>query len=210
MTPRASKEYLLGVDASNIYFTWDPDTNDVIRHRDLRFDESQRFTGERPWVAQLVRSHVPPPAQIQLQEPDEDSSDDEFLRRSQQDENSSSSDAPAPPQDLGDRSRGATGASTQVSPFLTLTSSNLMSSTPSSIAAWTSSSTASFLLDLPDPATALSCSWLFTAFEAHLSCGSKTSVRNYGLFSVSDDSCVYSNGRIIVLFYVDDNLMYTS
>jgi len=41
--PRAIKGYLIGFEASNIYQVWSPITNRVIRARDVKIDESQRY-----------------------------------------------------------------------------------------------------------------------------------------------------------------------
>ena len=42
--PRATKGYLVGFEASNIYRVWSPITNRVIRARDVKIDETQRYT----------------------------------------------------------------------------------------------------------------------------------------------------------------------
>ena len=41
--PRATKGYLVGFEASNIYQVWSPIINRVIRARDVKIDESQRY-----------------------------------------------------------------------------------------------------------------------------------------------------------------------
>lgn len=41
--PRALKGYLVGFEASNIYRVWSPITNRVIRTRDVKIDETQRY-----------------------------------------------------------------------------------------------------------------------------------------------------------------------
>jgi hypothetical protein len=41
--PKAQKGYLVGFEASNIYRIWMPATNRVIRSRDVRIDETQRY-----------------------------------------------------------------------------------------------------------------------------------------------------------------------
>lgn len=41
--PRALKGYLVGFEASNIYRVWSPITNRVIRTRDVKVDETQRY-----------------------------------------------------------------------------------------------------------------------------------------------------------------------
>ena len=41
--PRALKGYLVGFKASNIYRVWSPITNRVIRTRDVKVDETQRY-----------------------------------------------------------------------------------------------------------------------------------------------------------------------
>jgi len=52
LRPRSWIGYLVGYDSSNIYRIWNPGTNQVVRTRDVIFDEQQVFPGNKEDLAQ--------------------------------------------------------------------------------------------------------------------------------------------------------------
>ncbi|KAL1990312.1 hypothetical protein VTN49DRAFT_6151 [Thermomyces lanuginosus] len=60
------------------------------QERDVEFDESQRYSEERPWVESLMRTHEPPMAQPEVYDELSEASDDEIQYRRRRDDESSS------------------------------------------------------------------------------------------------------------------------